>query len=287
MLATEATFIDRMNAAKRYKPSAADYAAGLATKIPDANPRPAKPKQGASGNHSNSNRPNSSSTGKSSSGSKKRSRKFPNCLNPKCDKQHFLRDCETTSEEEKAKLKEEYRRAKPAKKDHQRGVIGSIVGETQDENTALFMCTFCNGKIDAKILADQGADANIISREISNLMLEADSSLSVTSTEKTIYLSNAAVSAQPIQCNEDIQADVCLRIRDGSHLILRRIKWLVTKEELQHIFLSRHVLSALGLDNRVLLAAAADRRNGVMDIPSALADIGRPNSACANMDAPS
>jgi len=36
------------------------------------------------------------------------------------------------------------------------------------------------------------------------------------------------------------------------------------------VFVARHVLAALGLNNRVLLSAAADRHGGVVDIPALL-----------------
>jgi len=92
------------------------------------------------------------------------------------------------------------------------------------------------------------------------------------------------VSAPLIQCDREICADVLLRVRHGTQLLLRGLKWLVAKNELGHVFLARHVLSALGLNNRVLLAAAADKYKGVVDIPDVLAKDGKGNTSCATID---
>lgn len=61
-----------------------------------------------------------------------------------------------------------------------------------------------------------------------------------------------------------------IRIHHGTNLILRDMKWLVSDDEVQYVFVARHVLDAIGLNNRVLLAAATDRHGGIFDITDLL-----------------
>ena len=61
-----------------------------------------------------------------------------------------------------------------------------------------------------------------------------------------------------------------LRVRYGTNLSLRGVEWLVSDRPVGHALISRHVLCALGLDNRVLLAAATERFKGCVDVPELL-----------------
>lgn len=69
-----------------------------------------------------------------------------------------------------------------------------------------------------------------------------------------------------------------LRIPHGTSVIRPGISWLVADDEPirvlvlvegeTRVFLARHVLAALGLNNRLLLTEAADRHSGAVDFPN-------------------
>eukprot|EP00171_Calliarthron_tuberculosum_P002686 IDg2686t1 len=67
----------------------------------------------------------------------------------------------------------------------------------------------------------------------------------------------------------------------GEKLILRNTKWLVSDNELGNAYIGRHLLSALGIDNRVLLAAARDRLGGIVNVPELLKKAGYSDDPCA------
>ena len=48
---------------------------------------------------------------------------------------------------------------------------------------------------------------------------------------------------------------------------MRGVKWFFADVDVGYVYIGRHVLAALGLNNCKLLAAAADRLNGVADTP--------------------
>lgn len=74
--------------------------------------------------------------------------------------------------------------------------------------------------------------------------------------------------------------DVMLRTRHGTNLLMRGFRWMIADDaELHHVYVGHHVLAALGLNNRILLAAAADRFNGVVDFPEALKKDGQQDTA--------
>lgn len=71
-------------------------------------------------------------------------------------------------------------------------------------------------------------------------------------------------------CNEVITIDVELHIRHGSALTLRGVRWLVTDQAVGEPLLGRPVLEFLGLNTRDILAAAAEKHSGAVDIPEYL-----------------
>jgi len=290
-MASDSSLMDRMHAARRYKPAASDLDA-LATPLPD-NPPPnsgsRRPPSGAGhrGRKKNKRGRDSNDQGKSDRGSRDSDRNdggrarswdkrpAPICLNPKCGERHWVDECPKTSEEERIRLKKELaerRRARAGSHDQKRGrSVGAVQkSDSNDENTSLFSASFCNGALEVQVLTDQGSDGNIISPSILKALAESDPSLEVKPLRGPVEFSNAHSKAKKISCRREIAADVMLRIRHGTNLMLRGIRWLVSDEEVQYVFVARHVLAALGLNNRVLLSAAADRHGGVVDIPALL-----------------
>jgi len=116
-MASDSSLMDRMHAARRYKPAASDLDA-LATPLPD-NPPPnsgsRRPPSGAGhrGRKKNKRGCDSNDEGKSDRGSRDSDRNdggrarswdkrpAPICLNPKCGERHWVDECPKTSEEER------------------------------------------------------------------------------------------------------------------------------------------------------------------------------------------
>ena len=65
-----------------------------------------------------------------------------------------------------------------------------------------------------------------------------------------------------------VTVDTELYIRHGTALTLRGMKWLVTDQTVGDPLLGRPVLEALGLNTRNILAAAAVKQSGEVDVPS-------------------
>ena len=105
-------------------------------------------------------------------------------------------------------------------------------------------------------MADQGSDANILPPDTLELIPKAKPSAKVTTLDRTIYYETVDKSATSLPCSRKIKANVLLRVRHGTNLSLRGVEWLISDRPVGHALISRHVLCALGLDNRVLLAAA-------------------------------
>lgn len=57
-----------------------------------------------------------------------------------------------------------------------------------------------------------------------------------------------------------------LHIRHSKNRELRGIERLVTENEVHHVFIDRHILVSIGLNNQTLLAAAADRFGSLVEV---------------------
>lgn len=209
--------------------------------------------------------------------------RFPNCLNPKCEGEHFIRDCPKTPEAEKRRLKADYHECKRRKKTdgYPSGKIGKIATKNIDDHTSLFSASFYDGAVESVAMADQGSDANFLSPALLGDLLKADLQLNVTILRKPKAFDNALQSAAPIRCSKVVQATVRIRVRHGGSLSLANVKWFVADDELDCIYIGRHVLAAIGLDNCKLLAIACDRNNGYIDIEEAMREAGTLNEVCA------
>ena len=82
-----------------------------------------------------------------------------------------------------------------------------------------------------------------------------------------------------------MQDTVKIRIRHGSSLSLGRVKWFVSDKQLDCIYIVRHVLAVIGIDNLKLLSIACDHYNGHVDIEKAMQEAGNPNEPCAGVPA--
>ena len=101
-------------------------------------------------------------------------------------------------------------------------------------------------------------------------MQASDNTLVVTSLAAPLSLTTARKDGPKLKCSRKVTASVMVRVRHGTIMVRRNITWMVSDTDLDYDIIGRFVLKAIGLDNRALLAAACDRYNGVLDIPSML-----------------
>lgn len=210
---------------------------------------------------------------KESDDGKKAKRKAPDCLNPKCDGQHFISDCPITSDGEKKRLIKAYHDAKrdqggASDQTKKRGAVGSMLPSdhprddlaltTSELHSALFSISLCAGAVETEMLADQGSCMCALPAHVVEEMIEANPKLSVQTLAEPLTFNLAALDSEPLVCTREVRANAEMRIRHGEKLVLRGVKWLIPTNEIAHAYLGRHVLSALGLDNRALIAAARD-----------------------------
>ena len=67
-------------------------------------------------------------------------------------------------------------------------------------------------------------------------------------------------------CTRALVVDAELHIRHRTALVLRGVRWLVTDQAVGEPLLGRPLLEALGLNARSILAAAAEKHSGVVDM---------------------
>lgn len=141
------------------------------------------------------------------------------------------------------------------------------VSELQEKNynSSLFSASFCNGAVESSILADSCADSKLLTKEIANNILSSNPSVQIQDLPQSKLFGTAKLGSERIRCNKKILADVELRIRHAEKLVLRRVEWLIRKDNLEHGRIGRHLLKALGMDNRVLLSAARERHGNSID----------------------
>ena len=112
-------------------------------------------------------------------------------------------------------------------------------------------------------------------------MRKADPNLQVVPLVKPLTFNLASLDSKPLICKQELRAEAELRIRHGEKLMLHGVKWLVPENKVAHAYLGRHVLNALGLENRAMIAATRDRLGSVVDVPDLLKQNGAADSACA------
>lgn len=166
-----------------------------------------------------------------------------------------MKDCSITIEDKKSLLDEYRNERKRARKRKGAGSVSMLLG--RGENNSLFSASFCSGSVEATVLADQGCDVNLLPKKVLKEMLAADFRLKVISLCKTLEFYNAHTGVKKIQCATEICADIMLCVRHGTSLMMHDMKRLIPEGEFENLYIGLHVLVALGLNNRVMLAAAA------------------------------
>lgn len=177
---------------------------------------------------------------------------------------HYLKDCRDCPKDMKDKLFEDMR---ATKKD---GIKRAALPSSKaPDSSIIFSATFAN-KVRTTVCADIGADASLMDTALLDTIQRAgiDALVEKLTPPRTFNMaaSNSDGSTNTISCDQAVTINTQLHIRHGSALILRGLRWLVTSQSVGEPLLGRPVLEALGLDCHKVLAAAADRHGGSVDI---------------------
>ncbi len=181
-------------------------------------------------------------------------------------------ECTNTPKDEKKRLLDAYDKDKKTKSNSKTdvGKVTHLGGNCSDYDSSIFSATFCDGAVEAVVLADSGSDANIIPPSVLAKIKGADKNLLVTKLPNVVHYGTADTSASSLPCSRKVTSTVLMRIRHGTNLALRGIEWLVSDRETDYVIIGKRVLASMGLDNRSLLAATCDRYGGVVDVPGLL-----------------
>ena len=222
-LAREAKPIDRINAVKRFQATMSDsddeFIKSFHYKPRQKGKSKGKGKCGKQKDKSPSDTERSEKdkkAGKSKdSGRNKRKRDLPECLNPKCNGQHFITDYPITSDGEARKFKTEYPDKERSRQDNKGGSsnghkndgnVRQISNGNLRRNTSPFSGTFCDGAVDTFILADKGVDGNAIAPSTLSSIQRANPNIRVNVLMRAYIFGNASPTATPITCRTWIQA---------------------------------------------------------------------------------
>lgn len=139
--------------------------------------------------------------------------------------------------------------------------------------TLSFKATF-GERYTATLCTDTCADDNIMDSHMAKAIIRAGVEYSIERLIRPRTFKMAASLPDGKQATLTYQqamvVDVELQIRHGSALKLRGVRWLVTDQSEGEPLLGRPVLESLGLETRDILAAAAQRFTGEVDMTNLL-----------------
>lgn len=132
--------------------------------------------------------------------------------------------------------------------------------QSDNRSSSVFVTVFDN-KPKGQICADNGADGS----NMDGCTLRAIEGTGADIEVEKLYLPRVfKMAAAPpdgkrttLTCTNIACINTALKIRHGSELVLNNIRWLIMEQSLSDFLLGHHLLGALGLTTRWLLAAAA------------------------------
>lgn len=178
---------------------------------------------------------------------------------------HRLKDCPDCPSGERQALFDAMRKER-SKKDARR-LRGADVPK-HGESSAIFTATL-GGSLLHTICADNGADANILGAATLEKIEESGGNVTIEQLRQPRIFHMAAHdpsgAESQLRCARAATMDTDVHIRHGAALKIRRLRWLVTEQDVPEPLLGRPLLEALGLDTQEILAAAADKYAGTVD----------------------
>lgn len=148
------------------------------------------------------------------------------------------------------------------------GKVSKLLDQGAHDNFSMFTAKFCEGAVKCDLLADQGSDVSILLPQFFDQMRKVEPDLTALDLQAPKSYRMVDDYAEPLTCRRKVTATVMLNILHGTKLSLHRLKWMISDKPIPNAIICRHVLTTLGLDNRVLLAAASEHFNGEVEIPS-------------------
>lgn len=135
----------------------------------------------------------------------------------------------------------------------------------------MLRASFAEGEIEVRMVADQGAEAILMSKDLFKEIQEELPDIR-PATLYPVQIYRGVNSELYVTCNQEVKQDVFLRILHRLNLILRNIVWRVAEEGIQNSTTGRQALESLGFDNRGMLMNARDRYDGEIDVKEWLYD---------------
>lgn len=118
--------------------------------------------------------------------------------------------------------------------------------------------------------ADNGADDNVMDMQVLRAKQATGANIAAEKLNSPHMFEMAAVTEDGklacLTCTIMVSADTELKTRNGSALVLCKLKWIVPKQLVIYALLGDPLLETLDLNKRELLAAAADRFAESIDI---------------------
>ena len=155
-----------------------------------------------------------------------------------------------------AKLLREFLENKGGKK------MSKLESPAIENHSTLFSATFYE-TVEAVVLADPGSDDNLMLPRVFRKILLANKDAKVENLAQPIKFSMAVNASGPdgtnayVTCRKSVHADANLRIRHGSSLMLRNVRWVVSDQVADqvadHVLLGGPLLEALGLNTKNIL----------------------------------
>lgn len=147
--------------------------------------------------------------------------------------------CGVTSDEDKRKFIKEHRQKKKnqvlEKRKNNRSLDGAMKGVQESEtiicNSNLFSVTFCDGAVERTVLADSGAEGNILTMCVAEQICASDNTVTMQIMSQPKLFGTAKVGIERITCTKMPTVDVELAILHAEILLLRSVSWLVTEEK--------------------------------------------------------
>ncbi len=131
--------------------------------------------------------------------------------------------------------------------------------------------------VEAVAMADPGSCANLMPPAVLEQLENRPNCVVQKLSNPIVY--NMAVDAElangkraVVVCRRTVVCDVELRIRHGSTLTLRNVRWVIPDQHAEHVLLGRQLLEALGLNTKEVLQAACDKHHGIVNMDDILQD---------------
>lgn len=189
---------------------------------------------------------------------------LPPCLNSKCKTNHWIKHCPITFEEEWKKLVHKFiENAKTKKEVKARGKLMDFKEPKQLINSTVFSATMVDGAVNCEVLTRQGSEPNLMSSEIWKTL----ELLVINKVPKEVRTPRVfgAVGGENIGRKQEVRADINLRIKHGTALVLRNVNWMISEKAKDGFIIGKPPHQSLVISNRDVLFATFDKLGTFID----------------------